>query len=71
MVGRGVTDDVGELDGGDHAEVKGLDDVGKVEAAGELVWCGPSSLIRAGRCVSSTDLLVAPTSGVGAAGRCG
>jgi hypothetical protein len=36
VVGRGVADDVGDLDGGDHAEVQGLDDVGKVEAAGEL-----------------------------------
>jgi hypothetical protein len=25
------------------------------EAAGELVWCGPSSLIRGGRCDISTD----------------
>ena len=42
VVGRGVAEDVGDVDGGDHAEVKGLDGVGKVEAAGELIGCGPS-----------------------------
>ena len=35
VIGRGVSDDVGDVDGGDHAEMKGLDRVGKVEAAGE------------------------------------
>jgi hypothetical protein len=37
VIGRGVPDDVGDVDGGGHAEVKGLDRVGEVEAAGELV----------------------------------
>jgi len=55
VVGRGVADDVGDLDRGDHAELKGLDDVGKVETAGELVWCRPSSSTRGGRRDSSPD----------------
>jgi hypothetical protein len=48
VIGRGVPDDVGDVDGGDHAEMKGLDRVGKVEAAGELLGCGPSGRVGGG-----------------------
>jgi hypothetical protein len=37
VVGLGAPDHVGDVDGGDHAEVKGLDRFRNVEAAGELV----------------------------------
>src|SRR5215207_2344558 len=56
VIGRGVPDDVGDVDGGDHAEMKGLDRVGKVEAAGELVGCGPSGRVSGGGCDRGADL---------------
>jgi hypothetical protein len=48
VFGRGVADDVGEVDGCDHAEMKSRDRGGKVDAAGELVGCGPSGGLGGG-----------------------
>src|SRR4029453_6198476 len=48
MVGRGVAEDVADVDGGGHAEMKGLDRLGKVEAAGELLGHGPSGRVGGG-----------------------
>ena len=56
VVGRGVADEVGDLNRGDHAEVKGLDRFGEVEAAGELVGCGPSGRVGGGGRDRGADL---------------
>jgi hypothetical protein len=67
VIGRGVSDDVGDLDGGDHAEMKGLDRAGKVDTAGELLGCGASGRVGGGGRDRGADLAGAATS----AGRCG
>jgi hypothetical protein len=56
VIGWGVPDDVGDVDGGDHAEMKGLDRVGKVDAAGELVGRGPSDRVGGGGRDRGADL---------------
>src|SRR5215207_9662981 len=48
VIGRGVPDDVGDVQRCDHAEVNGVDRFGEVEAAGELVGCGPSGRVGGG-----------------------
>jgi hypothetical protein len=49
VVGDGVPDDIDNVDGGDHAEMKGLDRLREVDAGGELVGCCPSGLVGGDR----------------------
>jgi hypothetical protein len=64
VVGRGVADDVGDVDRGDHAEVKGLDRFWEVEAAGELVGVAhPVGLVAVAAIAARTSLAAATSAG--------
>jgi hypothetical protein len=72
VVGCGISRDVRNVDGRDHAEMKGLDGVNEVDAAGELVGRGPSVLGGGGSRDRGADLAgCGDERGVGAAGWAG
>jgi hypothetical protein len=72
MIRRGVADDVADVDGRNHGQMKRLDRPGKVETDSELFGCGPCRLVGGGRRDRGADFARSRDQrGVGAAGWAG